>query len=121
MRTVQSLITPSGCLNQGNHLTRDPLGLHPRQDPHPRARQESRCHCQTRLPRLPKLLRRPPKPRKPKGVKTGPLPCLAVDTIWRAWDGIRRSTLTFIDPVRLLRLCLGHPRQIHPSHPSGPG
>jgi transposase InsO family protein len=47
----------------------------------------------------PKPVRRHPKPRKPKAVTTVPWQCLAVDTIERVRDGLRRYLLTFIDPA----------------------
>ncbi|MEJ5210079.1 MAG: penicillin-binding transpeptidase domain-containing protein [Burkholderiales bacterium] len=50
-----------------------------------------------------KPVRRHPKPRKPKGATTAPLACLAVDTIERVRDGIRRYILTFIDPASRFR------------------
>ncbi|WP_205617628.1 DDE-type integrase/transposase/recombinase [Pelomicrobium methylotrophicum] len=54
-------------------------------------------------------MRRNPKPRKPKGVKTAPLECLAVDTIERVRDGIRRHILTFIDPASRFAFALAIP------------
>jgi transposase InsO family protein len=53
--------------------------------------------------------RRHPKPRKPKGVKTAPLQCLAVDTIERVRDGMRRYILTFIDPASRFALAVALP------------
>ncbi len=44
-------------------------------------------------------LRRPVKPRKPKRVWAKPLEVLAVDTIERIRDGLRRYLATFIGPV----------------------
>mgnify|MGYP003394505253 CR=1 FL=1 len=46
-----------------------------------------------------KPVRRHPKPRKPKAVTTVPWQGLAVDTIERVRDGLRRYLLTFIDPA----------------------
>ena len=54
-------------------------------------------------------IRRNPKPRKPKGVKTAPLQCLAVDTIERVRDGIRRYLLTFIDPASRFAFAVATP------------
>ena len=89
----------------------DPLGLHPRQDPRPRARQEARRPCQTRLPRPPKPRRRPPRsPESPKAQR----PARS-----RAWPSIP-SSAPGRHPVphphlhrsrRRLCLCLGHSRQ----------
>lgn len=39
------------------------------------------------------------KPRKPKGVVAAALQCLAVDTIERVRDGMRRYIVSFIDPT----------------------
>jgi transposase InsO family protein len=54
-------------------------------------------------------LRRYRKPRKPKGVHTAPLQCLAVDTIERVRDGLRRYILTFIDPASRFAFALAIP------------
>jgi transposase InsO family protein len=53
--------------------------------------------------------RRHPKPRKPTGVRTAPLECLAVDTIERVRDGLRRYILTFIDPASRFAFAVATP------------
>jgi len=53
--------------------------------------------------------RRHPKPRKPTGVRTAPLECLAVDTIERVRDGIRRYILTFIDAASRFAFAVATP------------
>ncbi|HXF08182.1 MAG TPA: integrase core domain-containing protein, partial [Candidatus Acidoferrales bacterium] len=50
-----------------------------------------------------------PKPRQPKGSRTAPLQCLAVDTIERIRDGIRRYIVTFIDPASRFALARALP------------
>ncbi|EGQ61807.1 hypothetical protein GGI1_09018, partial [Acidithiobacillus sp. GGI-221] len=64
-----------------------------------------------RIDRLgkPKPLRRSVKPRKPKGVHTQPLQCLAVDTIERVRDGLRRYLVSFIDPNSALAFAVAIP------------
>ena len=52
---------------------------------------------------------RAPKPRKPKFVRTAPFECLAVDTIERVRDGMRRYLLTFIDPASAFGLAVALP------------
>ena len=52
---------------------------------------------------------RPRKPRKPKGVKTAALQCLAVDTVERVRDGMRRYILTCIDPASRFGLAVALP------------
>lgn len=68
-------------------------------------------HAPVRIDRLgrPKPLRRATKPRKPKGVRTAPLQCLAVDTIERVRDGIKRYVLTCIDPASAFGLAVALP------------
>jgi transposase InsO family protein len=56
-----------------------------------------------------KPLCRHPKPRKPKGERTAPLECLAVDTIERVRDGLRRYLVTFIDPASAFAFAVGLP------------
>ncbi|MGC9008975.1 MAG: helix-turn-helix domain-containing protein, partial [Halothiobacillaceae bacterium] len=51
----------------------------------------------------PKPLKRSSKPRKPKGARTTALQCLAVDTIERVRDGLKRYLVTF-----------GNAEKIHP-------
>jgi transposase InsO family protein len=67
-------------------------------------------HAPARLDRLgrPKP-GRPTKPRQPKGSRTTPLQCLAVDTIERIRDGIRRYLVTFIDPASRFAFALALP------------
>ena len=64
-----------------------------------------------RIDRLgrPRPVRRSPKPRKPKGVRPAPLECLAVDTVERVRDRIRRYLLTFIDPASAFALSIAVP------------
>ncbi|MBU2736610.1 transposase, partial [Acidithiobacillus caldus ATCC 51756] len=49
------------------------------------------------------------KPRKPKGVATTALQCLAVDTIERVRDGLKRYLVTFIDPASAFALAVALP------------
>jgi len=51
----------------------------------------------------------PRKPRKPKGVKTAALQRLAVDTVERVRDGMRRYILTCIDPASRFGLAVALP------------
>lgn len=68
-------------------------------------------HTPVRIDRLgrPKPLRRRIKPRKPKGAHLLSLQCLAVDTIERVRDGIKRYVLTCIDPASAFGLAVALP------------
>lgn len=68
-------------------------------------------HAPARIDRRgrPKPVRRHPKPRKPRGVRTVPLQCLAVDTVERVRDGLRRTILTCIDPASAFGLAVALP------------
>ena len=68
-------------------------------------------HAPARIDRRgrPKPVRRHPKPRKPRGVRTAPLQCLAVDTVERVRDGLRRYILTCIDPASAFGLAVALP------------
>jgi hypothetical protein len=68
-------------------------------------------HAPQRIDRLGRSqpLRRYRKPRKPKAVTTVPWQCLAVDTIERGRDGLRRDLLTFIDPASRFAFALAIP------------
>ncbi len=57
----------------------------------------------------PKPVRRARKPRKPKGARTAALQCLAVDTIERVRDGLKRYIVTFIDPASAFALAVALP------------
>ncbi|MBU2763943.1 helix-turn-helix domain-containing protein, partial [Acidithiobacillus caldus] len=57
----------------------------------------------------PKPIKRSRKPRKPKGVTTTALQCLAVDTIERVRDGLKRYLVTFIDPASAFALAVALP------------
>ncbi|WP_038471648.1 integrase core domain-containing protein [Acidithiobacillus caldus] len=57
----------------------------------------------------PKPMQRSRKPRKPKGVATTALQCLAVDTIERVRDGLKRYLVTFIDPASAFALAVALP------------
>ncbi|WP_141738720.1 helix-turn-helix domain-containing protein, partial [Acidithiobacillus caldus] len=56
-----------------------------------------------------KPVQRSRKPRKPKGVTTTALQCLAVDTIERVRDGLKRYLVTFIDPASAFALAVALP------------
>ncbi|MBU2746529.1 transposase, partial [Acidithiobacillus caldus] len=56
-----------------------------------------------------KPMQRSRKPRKPKGVATTALQCLAVDTIERVRDGLKRYLVTFIDPASAFALAVALP------------
>ncbi|MCM8750711.1 integrase core domain-containing protein, partial [Thermomicrobiaceae bacterium CFH 74404] len=57
----------------------------------------------------PKPVRRQRKPRKPRGARPAPLQCLAVDTVERVHDGLRRYILTCIDPASAFGLAVALP------------
>ncbi len=57
----------------------------------------------------PKPVQRSRKPRKPKGARTAVLQCLAVDTIERVRDGLKRYIVTFIDPASAFALAIALP------------
>ena len=50
----------------------------------------------------PRPVRRRPKPRKPTGAHPAALECLAVDTVERIRDGLRRYIMSFVDPASRL-------------------
>jgi transposase InsO family protein len=60
-------------------------------------------------------LRRHTKPKTPKQVSAQALEGLACDTIERIRDGMRRSIVTFIDPVAHVACAVGLPSQ-HATH-----
>lgn len=68
-------------------------------------------HSPARIDRRgrPKPVRRHPKPRKPRGARTAPLQCLAVDNVGRVRDGLRRYILTCIDPASTFGLAVALP------------
>jgi len=64
-----------------------------------------------------KPLKRSSKPRKPKGASTTAMQCLAVDTIERVRDGLKRYIVTFIDPTSAFALAVALQSQSHTPHP----
>ena len=61
-------------------------------------------------------VKRSRKPRKPRGVTTTALQYLAVDTIERVRDGLKRYLVTFIDPASAFALAVAFTRQSHTPH-----